>query len=147
MIHVADPEQALLELRRVLDTGGRLAILEVASVLEGSPGVVESSVHNAIVTRHWRPEEIVAQTTVFLPVLLAHAGFTDVVLSRAVRHEQDFTAVDSLLRLQAGGAQALQDGLVTESELGGWFVELRSALDRGEVAMRSEAYIFAAKSP
>jgi ubiquinone/menaquinone biosynthesis C-methylase UbiE len=139
MLHLAEPERALGEFRRVLMPGGRVAILETGTRLDGDPAVVGTAAHRTVAGRYWRPSEDVAQINLFLPLLLARAGFAQVHAERAAATSGDFADADRMLRLRSGAEEAAAAGELSSEEAVRWLTPRGPACNRGRSASHGRA--------
>jgi ubiquinone/menaquinone biosynthesis C-methylase UbiE len=147
ILHLADPERALRELRRVLTAGGRLVINESGSRLEGSALVVETDTLRAVMDHYWREHERVAHIRMFLPLLMPRAGFVDMRLDTRAAQSSDFDAADRLLRLRSGAEEAVQTGRIAAEAAEKWLADVRAGMEAGEVLLHSDTFLFVARAP
>ena len=147
ILHLADPERALRELRRVLTAGGRLVINESGSRLEGSALVVETDALRAVMDHYWREHERVAHIRMFLPLLMPRAGFVDMRLDTRAAQSSDFDAADRLLRLRSGAEEAVQTGRIAAEAAEKWLADVRAGMEAGEVLLHSDTFLFVARAP
>jgi ubiquinone/menaquinone biosynthesis C-methylase UbiE len=147
MLHLADPQSALTELRRVLTAGGRLVINESGSRLEGSASVTETDVHRAVMERHWREHERVAHIRMFLPLLIPRAGFVDVHVDTHAAQTTSFDSADRLLRLRSGAEETVQSGGIAYEAAQKWLTDVRAAMEAGDVVLHSDTFLFVARAP
>lgn len=144
MLHVTEPERALAEFRRVLVTGGRLAILETGCRLTGTPEILDHPVHHAVAERFWSTAESTAQINLFLPLLLSRCGFAHLEVERSSATSGDFTDADRLMRLRDGAAEAAEAGDIEPADARAWLDEVRAAMRSGQVALAWEGVHFVA---
>jgi ubiquinone/menaquinone biosynthesis C-methylase UbiE len=147
MLHLADPDRALRELRRVLAHGGRLVINESGSRLEGSRSVVATDVHHAVMERQSREHERVAHIRMFLPLLIPRAGFVDMRLDTHAADTDNFETADRLLRLRAGAEEAVKAGSISSDAAEKWLAGVQAAMEAGDVLLHSDTFLFTAKAP
>ena len=148
MLHLAAPERALAELRRVLTAGGRLVINESGSRLDGNAAVLETAAHKAISARYWHQHEKVAQIALFLPLLMSRVGFVDIRPDRVAAQSSDFGTADRILRLNRdirGGR--LQAGTVSRDAAQRCLDDIRAAMESGDVLLRHNSVMFFARAP
>jgi SAM-dependent methyltransferase len=115
--HLDDPDRAMAEIARVLDDGGRAALVEPdweTLVIEGSD--VDLS---AVIWRRLRG------------LLTAH-GFVDVTLAAGVVVHTDFEHSKRAFGLAAAASKAVSTGLVTEPEVETWLADLHGASLTGQ---------------
>jgi ubiquinone/menaquinone biosynthesis C-methylase UbiE len=143
LLHLADPEQALGELHRVLAPAGRLGIQEFGRRLEGDANVLAGPVHEAVTTGYWGSGSKVAELPLFLPIMLARAGFDDVRIERLASRSTDFQAADTLMRLRAGAEEAR----VAPEDAAAWLQHLREAMAAGAVSLVWQGMLFTARTP
>jgi ubiquinone/menaquinone biosynthesis C-methylase UbiE len=144
--HLARPEQAVAELRRVLRPGGRLGILEMTAQLDVPAELGREPVHQAVVDMHTAPEDRRGWLTMMLPLLLVRGGFEPPEVQGAERSIAGLEAADAMLRLQDGVARAVAAGAVEELAAARWLQGLEAADTRGDVAMRVIQYRFLTRS-
>lgn len=133
--HLDRPDSALVEFHRVLQAGGRLVVLEVASELQAADG---TDAHSAVraVADHWASaEERRGWLPLMLPLLLARAGFTKVGVNVVEVHSTEPDVIAMLLAIRQSGTEAVTavgDGHESVEDA---FARLHEASTTGELTL------------
>jgi len=135
LLHLAQPERALSEVRRVLAPSGRLVALETWATLAGEADVLRDPVGRRVGSL-WRPEDQGARIEFFLPLLLARAGFAAPTLERGTSESRSIGDADAMLRLGAGVEAAVAGGTIARPDGEAWLRALESSMRAGEAVLR-----------
>ena len=123
LMHVADPDAVLAELRRVLRPGGLLALAEPdwdTLAIDHPDLDLARSFTSYIAKRANRNQAIGRQ----LPRLAAQAGFTVRAVRNAAAVLTDFDAAEAILGLRRNTERAVAAGFLTAAEGGAWLEHL-----------------------
>lgn len=126
--HLARPDAAVVELRRVLKPEGWLVVLEVVTELD----VAEGGGHPVVraMRERWATDaERQAWLPLMLPLLLTRAGFRNVTLDVREVPNSDPEVVAAMVAIRESASEAV--GLQPDNP----FAELREAAVRGELAL------------
>jgi ubiquinone/menaquinone biosynthesis C-methylase UbiE len=130
--HVAEPEQALAELRRVLRPEGRLVVSEMRSQFAAD---LDTEVARAAAQHLW-PASGEAWLPYMLPLLLRRAGFreVDVIVSEAT--SSSLEEARRALRLSDWLELPVEDRGFGASRVREWLEDLHNAARRGEALLQ-----------
>ena len=144
--HVPDADRALRELQRVLRAGGTLAVLEVASEVEGPPAFEEHPVTRMLRERAANTDERRAWLPLMLPLLLTRAGFGDVRADVAVTRTGETRAAQVVLHAHDSVAEAVQAGALTPESFDDWSARLDEAAGSGALSVTLRGALFVARA-
>ena len=141
--HVAEPERALREARRVLSSGGRIVLLDPdwdAFLIDGTDRRVTRAIANAVsdsVLNGWIGRQFFR--------LLRQAGFVDVRIEPETTISGDWDYLRPLL--EQATADAVGSGAIDEEDRRGWLDELASRAAHGTLFSSMTTYIATATNP
>ena len=135
LLHLDRPEDALAEISRVLDPGGRIGILEMAGGLEGDDVVLADPVFEAVSRMFWSTADN-RRVDVFLPLLVARAGFVGGRIDVGDSTSYAFEDASALLRLEASVAEGAKHGVLSLDAGRLWLDRVRASLDQRTIRFR-----------
>lgn len=143
LLHVTQPHESLVELRRVMRPGGRLAILECdwgTVAVDHSDRALTRRIldwrTDTVDGNNWMGRQLVTRT------LAAGWQIADIHILTTIGRDETTTHFGSLRRC---GELALQNGVIDQSEYDGWVGELDSRLAAGLFFASINEYIVVAR--
>jgi SAM-dependent methyltransferase len=143
--HLADPRQALLEIKRVTRSGGRIVIVDPdhETMLVDSPDMS--------VTRrffNFRSDQMrQGRIAHHMPALFKDIGLIDVQVMPLTRLATDFVETEGIFQLTGGMRLAQQAGVVTAAEADNWIDDIRRAAAAGQFLFSLNYFITSGQKP
>lgn len=135
VLHLERPEEALIEIRRVLSAHGRLLVLETWASLQGRDGTLDDPAHRMLVGAMWDTGEKATGIQLFLPLLLARAGFGAPIVEEGVAQSHEFADACTMLRLLSSASETVASGRISNTRASAWLSRLESAMAKGAVVL------------